>query len=345
MTNHLTVLGLAMLISAPITNIAMAQQPGWAKLPDKASFIHGDDLVTDAMQEPDAAAQARMQTPQRKAAGLSSVMVTRDGDVYESPMAQEDVALFEEAILTLEALDGMPDVPGKSPRLHAADGQAADGHDAHGRDVNGRDRVAPDSVIGPDNRTRINRTTDSPYRHIGRVATGCTGTLVGPKHVLTAGHCVSDGKGNFYSSLNVSIAQNGSERPWGTSTWSAVKTTSGWLNGGDTNYDYALIVLDEPPHGGYAGYGVYQGDDHSITGYPGDKPRGTMWTHSGPVSTSGSYRLCYTIDTYGGNSGSGIADSGNFVRGVHTTGGSRNCGTRLTSTVYNTIQRWINENP
>jgi glutamyl endopeptidase len=68
-----------------------------------------------------------------------------------------------------------------------------------------------------------------------------------------------------------------------------------------------------------------------------------MWTMSGSVSTSGSYRLCYTIDTAGGQSGSGIADGGGvYVRGVHTTGSpSQNCGTRLTSSVYNTLQNWI----
>ena len=51
------------------------------------------------------------------------------------------------------------------------------------------------------------------------------------------------------------------------------------------------------------------------TAPPGDKPSGTMWTASGAVSTSGSYRLCYTIDTAGGQSGSGIAD-GDACRGV-----------------------------
>jgi glutamyl endopeptidase len=108
-----------------------------------------------------------------------------------------------------------------------------------------------------------------------------------------------------------------------------------------------MIVLNAPPHGGNSGWGVYTGGTHTITGYPGDKPSGTMWTDSGAVSTSGSYRLCYTIDTAGGQSGSGIADGGGvYVRGIHTTGSStQNCGTRLTSTVYNTLQSWISTYP
>ena len=49
----------------------------------------------------------------------------------------------------------------------------------------------------------------------------------------------------------------------------------------------------------------------------------------------------------GGNSGSGISsDGGVYVRGIHTTGSSsQNCGTRLTSTVYNTLQSWISTYP
>jgi glutamyl endopeptidase len=145
---------------------------------------------------------------------------------------------------------------------------------------------------------------------------------------------------HFFSNLDFTVAQNGSYAPWGTKTWTRAITTSAWHNSADSNYDYALIVLSAPAHGGNSGWGVFTGGTHTI---PGDQTFGTMWTASGAVSTSGSFRLCYTIDTAGGQSGSGIADGGGVnVRGVHTTGSSsQNCGTRLTSTVYNTLQNWI----
>lgn len=326
---------LAVLCAGAILGTANAGEGRFQKTNEKASFIHGDNLVTNAMPDPGPAVTARPQTPQQKAEGMSAVMVTRNGDVYESNVSPEDALLLEEAIRALEILGrGSMTMPGAEP---TAPMQLLGGGDI---------RVKPSVVIGPDGRVQVTNTVASPYWHIGRIGIGCTGTLITPKHVLTAGHCVSDGSGNWYSSLDFTPAQNGSYKPWGTTSWATAVTTSAWHNNSNTNYDYALIVLSAPAHGGHAGYGTYSGGTHTITGYPADKPFGTMWRMSGGVWTSGSYRLCYTIDTYGGNSGSGIYDSGNVVRGVHTTGSStQNCGTRLTSTVFNQLQNWISTYP
>ncbi|MFT4927594.1 MAG: glutamyl endopeptidase [Phenylobacterium sp.] len=339
----ITAVTSALFISAS----AQAEQTGantssmnasqFTKLPGKASFIHGDNLIDGPVMYSNKVTSSVAQSLQDRAQGLKTVMVTRDGDQYEATIDAKDLAIFEKAINSLQQLGAdkaLFNSPGHLPTVMP--------------ERSNRRQVPGDTqgkVHGTDTRTQITNTVQNPYWYIGRIAIGCSGTLVGPKHVLTAGHCVADGSGNWHSSLNFSVGQDGSYKPWGSENWANAMTTSQWFNNKNAEYDYGMIILQEAPHGGWTGYGNYAGGTHSVTGYPGDKPTGQLWTDSSSTSSS-ARQIFYSMDTAGGQSGSGIADSGNTVRGIHAYGySSNNGGTRITSTVYNQISSWISANP
>ncbi|SHF04378.1 serine protease [Vibrio gazogenes] len=300
----------------------------FTEMSQKANFIDGVNVVQPPEFTNDPTFSDSIVD---RADAMGAIAVDRDGNQYTAEISEDALRAFEDAVKTFDEL-GLDATIFTTPEKDATIKPKMTGEE---EDIQG-------AVIGHDDRTQITRTTTSPYNYIGHISVGCTGTLIGDKYVLTAGHCVADGRGNWYRALDFAAGQNGSAKPWGTTAWKNAVTTTAWFNDRNSNYDYALIVLQKAPHGGYSGWGVYSDGTHSVTGYPGDKTHWTMWTDSGATNAISSYRVCYTLDTAGGQSGSGIRDTRNYVRGIHTTGSSsRNCGTRLTSSVYNTLKQWI----
>ena len=229
------------------------------------------------------------------------------------------------------------------------------------------------SVEPPDDRVQITDTLGYPFSAVGRLSVGCSGAMIGPFHFLTAGHCVTNGS-NFRpaSSMQVSLGQDGDDRPFGVAQPTFVRTYQEWFNG-DIRHDWAVITLDRNigDYAGHLGYRWYNGQDAiggkdvSILQYPGDKPFGTQWLAEGQAATqaqvntwrSGSnydttFRTFYrgTLDTAGGSSGSSVwemqdTDDMPMVLAVHGYGGAGTTGgyngaSRITERKFNDLDLW-----
>lgn len=290
---------------------------------------------------------------EERASRASAVAVTPDGKLYRSTLTVEDLEIFERGLAAVST--SMRPQTGLSGTVDRRGLEAP----ARKAKASGPSQITERSVIGTDERVRVTPTTYWPWITIGRIDLGCTGTVVGPRHVITAGHCVYNiDTDSWYYNLDFSPAQDGSYLPFGTVTWSVAITTTGWTVNHDRNYDYAMIVLADTI--GYTtGYMSYGYDNNlcgncivNINGYPADKPFGTMWHSDCPLTQVQTYRLYYECDTYNGNSGSGVymywSPDTRIIYGIHAYGVDStgdNGGTRITSSVFNNFNSWRQQYP
>lgn len=220
----------------------------------------------------------------------------------------------------------------------------------------------PESVCGFDDRVQITNTIPVPWRWtcqlIITMANGnksrCTGWFIGPRTVMTAGHCVySSGAGGWARSIEVIPGMNGALRPFGWQVGTSFRSVVGWVSNGDPNYDYGAIILPNNNLGNTVGwFGFASLADGSLqnllvnnAGYAGDKPFGTLWFNAGRITSVTARKLYYMLDTYGGHSGSPVWRFLNGQRhavGVHAYGGCPNSATRITLPVFNNMLAWKN---
>lgn len=221
---------------------------------------------------------------------------------------------------------------------------------------------ANEVIIGTDDRVRIMNTTLYPWRAICALrmtaADGTrwigTGWLVGPRTVITAGHCVfMHNNGGWAKSIEVIPGMNGALRPYGSCVATTFRSVKGWTDSKNREYDYGAIILPENcrmgDRTGYFGYavkdnGFLMASVLNLSGYPGDKGGSEQWFMSKKAKSVSGRVITYEIDTMGGQSGAPVwvkIGEERYCVGIHTNGhSSGNSATRIVKPVFDNIKAW-----
>lgn len=230
--------------------------------------------------------------------------------------------------VTVEAGEGLRDIIKQELSGGSGDGTAASAPQAGATDPAFEGER---TVFGKDDRVAITDTTQFPFRTIGIIlmksksgAEGtCTGTLIGPRTVLTAAHCLYNHEdGGWLDEFLFVPGLKGvtaNDAPFGAYGYETAYILSGFIDnyqgfyGSVVPWDLGIITLKDPigDHVGWLGYGHFDKlgtFTANIVGYPGDKPAGTMWRATCEVkgeNIANEY-MQYQCDTFPGSSGSAV---------------------------------------
>jgi V8-like Glu-specific endopeptidase len=229
--------------------------------------------------------------------------------------------------------------------------------------------ATPVSVKYADDRVRVENTTAYPYRSATRLfarygdsGSICSGSIVGPYHVLTAAHCVYGGENGHADEVRVAPAATNGSTPFGTVGVGETYLYTEWVNEQTPRSDIALLTLNASMGNvtGWMGMAYADPDDGLYgerlytAGFPGDKCQ-SNYVGSCPMyrtNASGSYAEAFIhyhrIDLKGGQSGSAawVREEGVpytvSVNAYSTLGDDTdNFGTRITERRLADFRSWM----
>ncbi|QAY79351.1 serine protease [Sphingosinicella sp. BN140058] len=237
----------------------------------------------------------------------SNDVANPDGGPAEPPIASPT------EVITVEVPGApQPDMPApKRLRIGPSD-----------QPITGDGPVKLESIIGLDERTQILDTQNWPWRMICALAIEGpwgnfvgTGWFVGPKTVITAGHCVYEpnAMGGWATKITLTPGASGSQEPFQSVVATRFETTDQWLNAQDPDFDMAVIHLDVALGSQVGWFGVaslpdatLQNFQVNVSGYPVDKGGRQQWWARNRIRGLTPRRVFYDVDTMGGQSGAPV---------------------------------------